>query len=255
MADNLNILPQGSDLNVTAVGAPNNQIMVCWCDNGTVDGKFMEGLVFALLGAGLPIKSAQRVQGNQIARQRQIALDVWHTEHNDDWLLWVDSDIVLNTEALQKVWQSANPQERPVVSGTYFISKQVEASIMQPMPAIFMAQGDYMLNYVHPLPFNQLIKVDYAGFGFVLMHRSVADKMRKYHGNRSFFVESMDEVRKDKDTFVSEDIHFFMKMKQADIPLYVHTGATVRHMKRFSFDEEFYKMYWRAQESQVSEKK
>jgi len=49
---------------------PNDQIMVCWCDNGTVDGKFMEGVVYTLLTAGLPITSAQRVQGNQIGRQR-----------------------------------------------------------------------------------------------------------------------------------------------------------------------------------------
>jgi len=30
---------------------PNDQIMVCWCDNGTVDGKFMEGVVYTLLTA------------------------------------------------------------------------------------------------------------------------------------------------------------------------------------------------------------
>lgn len=230
-----------------AVNSPsNNQIMVCWCDNGTVDGKFMEGVVYTLLTAGLPITSAQRVQGNQIGRQRQTAFDVWHEKTNFDWLLWVDSDIVLTNEALQKVWQSAHPVERPVVSGTYFISKQMESSIMQPYPAVFMAHEDdkYLMSYVHPLPFDQLLKVDYAGFGFLLMHRSVADKMREHHGNISFFIESQDESNKDKDTFIGEDIQFFMKMREAGIPLHVHTGATVKHMKRFSFDSEFYKLYW-----------
>jgi hypothetical protein len=33
-------------------------------------------------------------------------------------------------------------------------------------------------------------------------------------------------------------------MKEAGIPLHAHTGATVKHMKRFAFDEEFYKLYW-----------
>lgn len=224
----------------------NNQIMVCWCDNGTVDGKFMEGVVYTLLTAGLPITSAQRVQGNQIGRQRQTAFDVWHKKTDFDWLLWVDSDIVLTNEALQLVWQSAHPVERPIISGTYFISKQMESSIMQPYPAVFMAHEDdkYLMSYVHPLPFNQLLKVDYAGFGFLLMHRSVADKMREFHGDISFFIESMDEANNAKDTFIGEDIQFFMKMKEAGIPLHVHTGATVKHMKRFAFDEEFYKLYW-----------
>jgi hypothetical protein len=224
----------------------NDQIMVCWCDNGTVDGKFMEGVVYSILTSGLPITSAQRVQGNQIGRQRQTAFDVWHTKTDFDWILWVDSDIVLTNEALAKVWAARHPQERPVVSGTYFISKQMESSIMQPYPAIFMAHEDdkYLMSYVHPMPPDSLLKVDYAGFGFLLMHRSVADKMREFHGNGSFFIESMDEANKDKDTFIGEDIQFFMKMKEAGIPLHVHTGATVKHMKRFAFDEEFYKLYW-----------
>lgn len=232
-----------------AVNSPRNkgEIMLCWCDNGTVDGKFMEGVVYSLLTAGLPITSAQRVQGNQIGRQRQTAFDVWHRQTNFEWLLWVDSDIVLTNDALQKVWQSAHPVERPIVSGTYFISKQMESSIMQPYPALFMKHegGDkYLMSYVHPLPPDQLLKVDYAGFGFLLMHRSVADKMREYHGDISFFIESMDEANNAKDTFIGEDIQFFMKMSEAGIPLHAHTGATVKHMKRFAYDEEFYKLYW-----------
>jgi hypothetical protein len=224
----------------------NDQIMVVWCDNGTVDGKFMEGVVYTMLTSGLPITSAQRVQGNQIGRQRQTAFDVWHRQTNFDWLLWVDSDIVLTNESLQKVWNSRHIQDRPVVSGTYFISKQMESSIMQPYPAVFMAHEDdkYLMTYVHPLPPDALMKVDYAGFGFLLMHRSVADKMREFHGDISFFIESMDEANREKDTFIGEDIQFFMKMKEAGIPLHVHTGATVKHMKRFAFDEEFYKLYW-----------
>ena len=224
----------------------NNQIMVVWCDNGTVDGKFMEGVVYTLLTAGLPITSAQRVQGNQIGRQRQTAFDVWHEKTDFDWLLWVDSDIVLTNEALKLVWDSAHPVERPVVSGTYFISKQMESSIMQPYPALFTAHQDnkYLMSYIHPLPPNQLLKVDYAGFGFLLMHRSVADKMREFHGDISFFLESQEDSNKDMDTFIGEDIQFFMRMREAGIPLHAHTGATVKHMKRFSFDDQFYKLYW-----------
>ena len=229
-----------------ATNRGSEQIMLAWCDNGTVDGKFMEGVVYTLLTAGLPITSAQRIQGNQIGRQRQTAFDVWHRKTTFDWLLWVDSDIVLTNEALHKVWDAAHPVDRPVVSGTYFISKQMESSIMQPYAAAFMAHDDnkYLMSYIHPLPFNSLIKVDYAGFGFLLMHRSVADKMREKFGDISFFIESMEESNKDIDTFVGEDIQFFMKMKEAGIPLHLHSGATVKHMKRFAFDEEFYKLYW-----------
>lgn len=232
---------------VKAVNSPSNdQIMLCWCDNGTVDGKFMEGVVYTMLTSGLPITSAQRVQGNQIGRQRQTAFDVWHKKTSFDWILWVDSDIVLTNESLKLVWDARDPVTRPIISGTYFISKQMESSIMQPYPAIFMGYEDdkYLMTYIHPMPPNELLKVDYAGFGFLLMHRSVADRMRAFHGDISFFIESQDDSSKDKDTFIGEDIQFFMKMKEAGVPLHAHTGATVKHMKRFAFDEEFYKLYW-----------
>jgi hypothetical protein len=33
-------------------------------------------------------------------------------------------------------------------------------------------------------------------------------------------------------------------MQEAGIPLYAHTGALVKHIKRFSLDVGYYDMYW-----------
>ena len=96
-------------------------------------------------------------------------------------------------------------------------------------------EDDYLIQYLHPLPMNALVKVDSAGFGFVLMHRSVADKMRQHHGDIPFFNETGVG-----DKFVSEDINFFRRMNEAGVPLYAHTGATVKHIKRFSLDINYY---------------
>jgi len=225
---------------------PDGRIMLGWCDNGNVDGKFAEGLVYSILTSGLPIAGAARVQGNQIGRQREQLFDMWHKRTDFDWMLWVDSDIVLTNDSLKKVWDSVHAEDRPIISGTYFISKEMENSIMMPHACLFMADdGDdrYTMRWIHPLPKDQLLKVDYAGFGFLLMHRSVAEKMRAFHGDAALFTESSGAIG-DKDTFIGEDIQFFMKMKEAGIPLHAHTGATVKHMKRFSFDEEYYKLYW-----------
>lgn len=221
----------------------HDEIIVCWCDNGTTDGKFTEGLVYSILSSGVPIRSAMRVQGNQIGRQRQQALDHWYEKTSYDWILWVDSDIVLTNQALQKVWQAADADLRPVVTGTYFISKENEQAMMTPYPAIFnWTDSDYQISYVHPLPKDQVIQVGTAGFGFVLMHRSAIDKMRAVHGSIPYFNETGVG-----DKFVSEDINFFRLMHQAGVPLYSHTGAVVQHMKRFSLDVEYYKFYWNNQ--------
>jgi hypothetical protein len=127
-------------------------LTVAWCDNGMVDGKFAEGLVYTIVTAyskNILFNNAMRVQGNQIARQRQALIDKWYDEVKTDWILWVDSDIV--------------------------------------------AEGE--------------------GTG---------------------------------DKFIGEDVSFFRKVKEVGIPVYAHTGATVKHMKRFAFDSNYYNLYWAA---------
>jgi hypothetical protein len=221
----------------------SDKIIVCWCDNGTTDGKFTEGLVYSILEGSVPIQSAMRVQGNQIGRQRQNALEHWYDNTDYDWVLWVDSDIVLTKQALQKVWSAVDAKDRPVVTGTYFISKENEQALMAPYPAVFnWTDATYEIAYLHPLPKDVVIKVGAAGFGFVMMHRSAITKMREVHGNIPYFNET--GVGKE---FVSEDINFFRLMHQAGVPLYTHTGAVVKHMKRFSVDVDYYKFFWNNQ--------
>ena len=158
----------------------NETVAIGWCDNGTTDGKFTEGLMTAVItGAanGMPIHTSIRVQGNQIGRQRQVLFDHWADKVKTDWILWVDSDIVLNTDAMQKLWKTADKVNRPVVSGVYFISKENEGSLMKPYPVLFNDVSEYQIQYVHPLPDNEVIKIDNAGFGFVLMHKSIVPKL------------------------------------------------------------------------------
>ena len=193
-------------------------------------------------GNGMPIHTSIRVQGNQIGRQRQVLFDHWADQVKSDWLLWVDSDIVLTLEAMAKLWKTADKIMRPVVSGVYFISKENEGTLMRPFPALFNNVSDYKIQYVHPLPENEVIKVDQAGFGLTLMHKSIIPKMREKFPNQSFFTEQAGSASDDH--FVGEDIIFFRKMKESGVELHAHTGALVKHMKRFSLDFDYYALYW-----------
>lgn len=227
---------------------PKDTVTIGWCDNGTTDGKFTEGIAGALVsgpGLGMPFHTTIRVQGNQIGRQRQILFDHWADKIKSDWLLWVDSDIFLNPDALKKLWQTADKINRPVVSGVYFISKENEGSLMSPFPCLFNDVSEYQIQYLHPLPNNEVVKVDNAGFGFVLMHKSIVPKMRKAHAGKGMFMETGDGQ---DDHFIGEDIIFFRRMKAAGIPLHAHTGAIVQHIKRFNLDFNYYAMYWTMEE-------
>lgn len=235
----------------------NETVSIGWCDNGTTDGKFTEGLLSVVLagsGLGMPISTTIRVQGNQIARQRQHLLDHWYDNAKTDWLLWVDSDVVINPDIWKLLHNTADKETHPMVSGIYFISKSTNGSLPVPMPVIFDDVDEFTVRYHHPLPVNEVLKIDMAGMGLVLMHRDVVTKLReKYGTDISFFAEN--DQKNDK--FVGEDISFFRKCKAIGIPLYAHTGAIAKHMKTMVWDYDFYSLYWSMQllKEQIHESK
>jgi len=219
-------------------------VTFAWCDGGVVEGRFASGILNTMLESlrrGIKVSSSIRVQGNQIARQRQSLIDYWYDNMQTDWLMWIDSDIVMTTDAFQLLWDSAEKISKPLVTGVYFVSQENEQSLMEPTPAIYMnTDNKYVTRTIHPMPPNQLIPVDVAGFGFVLMHRSVVPKVREVAGDFSVFGENQQAGNK----FISEDVSFFRKAKEAGIQAYAHTGAHLQHLKTFSFDINYYNMYW-----------
>ena len=63
--------------------------------------------------------------------------------------------------------------------------------------------------------------------------------MYQISGTSFMFAENQ-EIGK----FISEDISFFKKLKKCGVQLYAHTGALVEHRKTFSFDINYYNLYW-----------
>jgi hypothetical protein len=196
-----------------------------------------------MLKSGITFSSTLRSQGNQIARQRQTVIDYWYEKSKSDWLLWVDSDVVISPEKFKLLWDNKDAKERPLVSGVYFTTDNPEEPLMIPMPTVYSftnkGDGSFGLTRIHPMPKSQLMKVDAAGFGFILMHRSVVDKVLEVAPDGQMFMEMGRGTK-----FIGEDIFFFMLCDKAEVPLYCHTGATAPHMKRFSLDEHYYKAFF-----------
>jgi hypothetical protein len=153
------------------------RITIGWCDGGMVEGRFMSGVVNTIIEAPkhkLNIVNTIRVQGNQIARQRQSLWDFWDKLSDSEWLLWVDSDIVITPQIVNMLWEVADKKTKPVVTGVYFVSSENEQSLMEPVPAIYRETGDpYRTQVILDLPENQVIPIDVAGFGLMLMHKSI----------------------------------------------------------------------------------
>ena len=223
-------------------------VSIAWCDNGIVDGKFMQGVVDVLLRSGITFDTSLRSQGNQIARQREKVINYWYEQNKTDWLLWVDSDVVISPEKFKLLWDNKDAAERPIVSGVYFTTDTPEEPLMIPLPTIYQfgeADGVVGIQRIHPMPENKLIKIGASGMGFVLMHRSVVERIRAVLPDAPLFAEVATG-----DSFMGEDIYFYAVCDKAEIPVYCHTGAVVPHMKRFSFDEHYYKAFFGGNQAQ-----
>lgn len=219
-------------------------LTIAWCDNGNTDGKFTEGLLYTIIHAqhtGIKIQGAIRVSGNQIARQRQTLFDNWADNIKTDWLLWVDSDIVLTIESLGRLLEAADKHTAKIVSGLYFVSNEPEKSLMKPIPCAYNFINDMeQIEHLTNLPNDQVIEADAAGMGLILMHRSIIEPVRNVTKDNFIFAETNGVGSK----FVGEDISFFKNVKRAGIQAYLHTGAIADHMKRFTFDINYHNFYW-----------
>jgi hypothetical protein len=218
-------------------------VSIAWCDNGMVDGKFMQGVTDVMLKSGINFTSTLRSQGNQIARQRETVITYWYDKTDTEWLLWVDSDVVISPDKFKLLWDNKDAKKRPMVTGVYFTTDTPEEPLMVPMPTVFdfvdNEDGGFGLKRVHPLPENKLIQISAAGMGFILMHRSVVERIRAILPDAQLFMEMGRGTK-----FIGEDIYFFALCEKAEVPLFCHTGATAPHMKRFSFDEHYYKAFF-----------
>ena len=220
------------------MGQKQETVSLAWCDNGNVDGMFMLGVTDVLLQSGIKFESTIRSGGNQIARQRDRLINHWYDSNKAEWLLWVDSDVVITPETFMKLWKAKDKMFKPMITGVYFTSDNPEEPLMIPMPTIYKFENTeeaVVSKRIHPMPVDQLIQVDAAGMGFILMHRSVVKRIKDEMGDVRLFAE----LGKG-DSFLGEDIYFFALCHQLGIPLWCHTGALAPHMKRFSFDVHYY---------------
>ena len=222
---------------------PEEKIYIAWCDNGMADGYFVEGLVNTLIksqsNGGIQFAGFARAQGIQIAKQRQGIMEAWK-DSTVDWMLLVDSEVVITPQIIYDMWEVADKDKAPVLSGVYFTFWRPEGtSVPTPVPTIFNVDEKGVSTPVHPLPENQLIEVGYIGMGLVLIHRSIFEKLDPLF-NGLYFDESM----RPGGIFMSEDGSFCAKLRAAEIPILVHTGIIAQHMKRFAVDQHYYNAYW-----------
>lgn len=151
-----------------------------------------------------------------------------------DWLLWIDADMQWEPSAIDYLLESADPVERPVVGGLCFgmVKDKLVPTVYQ---FVKLDDGGIATYRVEDYPRDSLVQCAATGAAFVLIHRSVLERIRDHKFNDAF--PWFQEVQLG-DRPVGEDIAFCLRAGQLGIPIHVDTRAKIGHHKSALLTED-----------------
>ena len=112
-----------------------------------------------------------------------------------DWLFMVDADMGFEPMALDQLLSVADAKERPIVGGLCFAQREAfddgsNGFRCVPRPTIFdwveHDDGHWRFTGRSHFPVNQLVKSAATGGAFILIHRSVFEKIKDDQGETWF---------------------------------------------------------------------
>jgi GT2 family glycosyltransferase len=205
--------------------------IVGYCHPGAVRAEFCASLLGVAMEGDTLLDAVITLEwGPNISTARnKIAADF--LAHPTPWLLMCDTDMVFASDAIDRLIAAAHPVERPIIGALCY---SPIAGGQGPYPTMYelVQKEPGRIGFVRPatVPDDQLVQVSATGTGFVLIHRTALEKIRDDAADVSapwFRETAVGEPM----ALMGEDLTFCLRAGAAGIPVYVHTGVQVGHMK------------------------
>lgn len=163
-----------------------------------------------------------------------------------DWLLWWDTDIGCEPDALEKLLAAADPVDRPIVGGLCFIETEYGHDWMGGLtsrlaPTLYDwswiephsgMPGAYKLTTRTEWKPGEVTRVGATGCGLLLVHRSAFEKISDWlMDQRAPGHIWFERIPGPDGEMCGEDISFCLRAHQVGLPVYVHTGVGTTHQK------------------------
>lgn len=232
----------------------NSKVVIAWCSPGQVETHFMTSVLNLVTvdarrefsdrrilrdGTGFISQlSSPRIASarNKIVRLFLNTPDLL----NADWLLMLDTDMVFQDDLLDRLLEVADPEHYPIVGGLAIATngEKLYPTLKRLNSPEEYAVANEPFSVIADYPEDSLVEVDATGAACLLMHKSALLKMAaKYPEPAPWFAETIY-----KGYEFGEDITFCLRAASCDIPVYVHTGVKLGHIKPQIITEET----WRA---------
>jgi GT2 family glycosyltransferase len=198
---------------------------------GSVRAEFCASLLDLVTKGPAAVETVLAYQsGPNISTGRNQLVNTFLTEYTAPWLLMLDTDMVFGEDTAQRLIEAADPDDRPVVGALCFsqnhegppFSTMYDLTEPEPGRLAFARRSEW--------PEGECVPVSATGAACLLMHRGALEKVQASTGDMAapWFKEVPVGAPL---SLMGEDMTFCLRCQAAGIPVHVHTGVRVGHMK------------------------
>lgn len=236
----------------------DESLALAYVHPGHVDAHFMQSIVNVLVddshrqnprvlrgGSYIAIGS-----GPRIAEARNQCVLSFLNECQAAWLLMIDTDMVFPVSALDKIMEAADPETAPIIGGLCFGGGRSGVMFPTMYRLVKPELNESPVQTIEEYPPDAMCEVDATGAAFLLIHRSVLQKMGETYKDSPYpwFLEGSVY----KGTKFGEDWAFCMRAKTEGFPIHVHTGVKIGHVKPQVLDEDGW-LAFKAKKNEIGE--
>jgi hypothetical protein len=216
----------------------NKSITLGWIDTGQVTSGFAAHITQILLHRSDMISDVIVASGPYLSNNRNRMVKGFLDGTQSEWLLSLDSDILVGLESFDTLVDAADEDKYPIMGGKYFlnIDGQIRVSAMTKLDGNHK-YGKWLED------FSSYIVEDLhsTGLGYCLIHRDVFEAVRANSDSplpwfQDYWREEVPGIQ--KPGWISDDIHFYNQVTSLGINVSMCLGATSSHIKDSLLNEE-----------------
>jgi len=210
----------------------NETIAIGWITSGTIYNEFAMSVMDIIWNRKNVVTDYINCTGSYIGVNRQRLTKNFLEDTTADWLLMLDTDVIIRIKDFDTLVEAADAEKYPVLSGMYFFHFPDET------PS-FKVNAQTERGWLGSYPENSIVEnLESVGEGYVLIHRSVFEKIKA--DNPDVWAPWFSDGLLANGIEVSEDNYFCEQCKKSGIPIALHTGATSRHIGKMAITQEHF---------------
>jgi GT2 family glycosyltransferase len=173
---------------------------------------------------------------NVSAARNEIVRRFLERDDRAPWLLFIDSDMAWDHDALDRLMIAADPETAPIIGGLCFgaVRDRLFPTIYRLTPT---DDGGLTTTRVGDYPRDRLVPCDATGAAFLLIHRDVLEVMRDRGFNKTFPWFQETELG---GLPAGEDLTFCLRARGMGVPIHVDTRVKVGHHKSSLYTEALF---------------